>query len=69
MAWSKQVATDEQVEQVLRLVEEGLRQGGLGIGYTPGYMTRGARTEEGLGAQKLAGKYRSFVSMHGRFSG
>ena len=69
MAWSKQVASDEQVERILQLVEEGLRQGGLGIGYTPGYMTRGARTEEGLGVQKLAGKYRSFVSMHGRFSG
>lgn len=69
MAWSKQVATDEQVQQILDLVEGGLKQGGLGIGYTPGYMVRGARTEEGIGAQKLAGKYGSFVSMHGRFSG
>ena len=69
MAWAKQVATDKQVKQILQLVEDGLKQGGLGIGYTPGYMTRGARTEEGIEAQKLAGKYRTFVSMHGRFSG
>lgn len=69
MAWASQVATDDQVQQILDLVEEGLRQGGLGVGYTPGYMVRGARSEEGIGAQKLAGKYGSFVSMHGRFSG
>ena len=69
MAWSKDVATDEQVEKVLGLVEEGLKDGALGVGYTPGYMVRGARSEEGIGVQKLAGKYGSFVSMHGRFSG
>ena len=27
MAWSKTVATDEQVEQILALIDEGLRQG------------------------------------------
>jgi hypothetical protein len=69
MAWSKTVATDEQVEQILSLVDEGLRQGGLGIGYTPGYMVFGVSSQEGIGAQKLAGKYGRFVAMHGRFSG
>ncbi|SMP26152.1 N-acyl-D-glutamate deacylase [Muriicola jejuensis] len=69
MAWSKDVASDEQVNQILDLVEEGLKQGGLGIGYTPGYMVYGVRSEEGVGAQKLAGKYRRFVYLHGRFSG
>jgi hypothetical protein len=69
MAFSKTVATDAQVQQILDLVEEGLRQGGLGIGYTPGYMVSGARTEEGIGVQKLAGKYGRHVSLHGRFSG
>ncbi len=68
-AWSKQVATDEQVGQILDLVEEGLKQGSLGVGYTPGYMVTGVRSETGIGAQKLAGKYGRFVSMHGRFSG
>jgi hypothetical protein len=69
MAWSKTVATDEQVEQILALIDEGLRQGGLGIGYTPGYMVSGVRSEEGIGAQRLAGKYGRFVAVHGRFSG
>jgi N-acyl-D-aspartate/D-glutamate deacylase len=69
MAWSKTVATDEQVEQILARVEEGLGQGALGVGYTPGYMVSGVRSEEGIGAQKLAAKYGRFVGMHGRFSG
>jgi len=69
MAWSTQVATDDQVEQILALLEEGLKQGALGIGYTPGYMVTGVRSEEGVGAQKLAGQYGRFVAMHGRFSG
>jgi hypothetical protein len=69
MAWSKTVATDAQVEKILGLVEEGLKQGGLGVGYTPGYMVFGVRSEEGIGAQRLAAKYGRFVAMHGRFSG
>ena len=69
MAWAAKVATDEQVEQILALVEEGLKQGGLGVGYTPGYMVTAARSEEGIGAQKLAGQFGRFVAMHGRYSG
>jgi cytosine/adenosine deaminase-related metal-dependent hydrolase len=69
MAFSKTSASDGQVKQILDLVEEGLKQGGLGVGYTPGYMVYGVRTDEGIGVQKLAGKYNRFVSMHGRFSG
>jgi N-acyl-D-glutamate deacylase len=69
MAWAKDVATDEQVEKILNLVDDGLKQGALGVGYTPGYMVNAARSEEGIGAQQLAAKYGRFVSLHGRFSG
>ena len=68
MAWSTKVATEDQVEKILGLVEEGLKQGSIGVGYVPGYMVAGVRTEEGIGAQRLAGKYGRFVGMHGRFS-
>lgn len=68
-AVTQKVASDEQVEQILGLVEEGLKQGALGVGYTPGYMVFAARSEEGIGAQRLAGKYGRFLAMHGRFSG
>jgi N-acyl-D-glutamate deacylase len=68
MSFSTGVATKDQVGKILGLVEEGLKQGSLGIGYVPGYMGAGVRTEEGIGAQKLAGEYGRFVAMHGRFS-
>jgi hypothetical protein len=68
MDWSTKIATEDQVQKILQLVEEGLKQGSLGVGYTPGYMVGGVRTEEGIGAQKLAGQYGRLVAMHGRFS-
>jgi len=68
MDWSTKVAAEDQVKTILGLVDEGLKQGSLGVGYVPGYMVDGVRTEEGIGAQKLAGKYGRFVAMHGRFS-
>jgi len=41
MDWKNEIATPEQEENILRLVEEGLDQGALGIGinagYAPGY--------------------------------
>lgn len=68
MSFSTNVATEDQVGKILGLVEEGLKQGSLGVGYVPGYMVSGVRTEEGAGAQRLAGKFGRFVAMHGRFS-
>ncbi len=68
-AWSTQVGTDEEIEKILSLLEQGLKDGALGVGHTPGYMTGGVTTRESYGLQKLAGKYGRFVAMHGRFSG
>ncbi len=68
MDWSQSIATKDQIVQILALVEEGVRQGALGVGYTPGYMEFGVTTEEGVGAQRIAGKYGLFTAMHGRFS-
>jgi N-acyl-D-glutamate deacylase len=68
MDWSQSIATKDDVLKILALVEEGVKQGALGVGYTPGYMEFGVTTQEGVGAQKIAGKYGRFVAMHGRFS-
>lgn len=39
--WQNTIATNEQLEQIIALVEEGLNEGGLGVsingGYAPGY--------------------------------
>ncbi len=66
--WSSRVATDKEIEKILSLLDQGLKEGALGIGYTPGYMVKGVTTRESFGAQKLAGKYGRFVGIHGRFS-
>ena len=62
------VPTDEQVEEILALVEEGLKQGGLGVGIVPGYIVEGYTSAEAIGVQKLAGKYGRFSHVHTRFS-
>jgi len=66
--WSVKVASNEEIEKILSLLEAGLKQGALGVGYTPGYMVSGVTTRETVGTQKLAGKYGRFVGVHGRFS-
>ena len=62
------VPTDDEVKQILALVEEGLKQGGLGVGITPGYIVEGYTSKEMIGVQKLVGKYGRFSHVHARFS-
>lgn len=62
------VPTDEEVARILALVEEGLKQGGLGVGVTPGYIVDGYTSKELLGVQQLVGKYGRFIHAHTRFS-
>ncbi len=69
MVWMKRVGTDKEIEKILSLLDQGLKDGALGVGHVPGYMVDGVTSRESFGAQKLAGKYGRFVAMHGRFSG
>lgn len=62
------IPTDDQVDQILALVEEGLKQGGLGVGITPGYIVDGYTSKEAVGVQKLVGEYGRFSHVHARFS-
>jgi len=66
--WSVKVATDEEINDILGLVEEGLEQGALGIGPPSGYMVAGFTSQEAAGMAKLAGKYGRFLHVHTRFS-
>jgi N-acyl-D-glutamate deacylase len=68
MKWSTEIATGEQIEQVEKMLEEGLKQGAIGIGHCPGYMVSGVTSQESNIAQKLAGKYGVSTFVHGRFS-
>ena len=69
MDWSTSVATDEQLEQILAKVEEGVKQGALGVGAPVGYMVDGISQRETYGAQEIAGRYGRLTGLHGRFSG
>ncbi len=68
MKWSSHVANEKEIKRILELLDEGLKQGALGIGHVPGYMSNSVTAQECYGAQVLAAKYGRFVSMHGRFS-
>ena len=68
MKWSATIPTDRQIKQIGRLVEEGLKQGALGVGVPVGYMTKGVTSSEVSSWQRLAGKYGRASFLHGRFS-
>ncbi len=62
------VPSEKGIENIMTLVEEGLQEGGLGVGICPGYIVDGMTSQEMIGVQKLAGKYGRFSHLHGRFS-
>jgi len=66
--WSKTRPTLEQGNQILSLIDEGLQQGGLGIGSTVGYMREGVSAREIFELQKLSGRYGRFMDMHFRYT-
>jgi N-acyl-D-glutamate deacylase len=68
MKWSTDVASDQQIKHIAELLENGLKQGAIGIGHCPGYMVNGATQQESNLAQALAGKYGVSTFVHGRFS-
>ena len=65
--WAR-IPSGEGIENIMKLVEQGLQEGGLGVGICPGYMVDGMTSQEMIGVQKLAGKYGRFSHLHGRFS-
>lgn len=66
--WSKTRPTLEQGNQILKIMDEGLRQGALGIGSTLGYMRAGVSSREIFELQKLAGLYGRQIGMHFRLT-
>ncbi len=64
--WTKTRPNMEQGNEILSLIDEGLQQGGIGIGSTVGYMRAGVSTREIYELQKLAGLYGRQMGMHFR---
>ena len=66
--WQKGIVDPENYPDVENKLDEGLVQGSVGIGCTPGYMTVGCSQEELVIAQKLAGKFGQSTYVHARYS-
>jgi cytosine/adenosine deaminase-related metal-dependent hydrolase len=66
--WSKTRPSLEQGNQILSLIDEGLRGGALGIGSTVGYMRDGVSSREIFELQKLSGLYGRYIDMHFRLT-
>ena len=58
----------DQQDQIMQLVETGLKQGALGIGFPLGYELGGTSSYEGFRLTELSGKYGRFITLHGRYS-
>lgn len=65
--WATIKPTPDQVNQIHEIIDEGLRQGALGVGSTLGYAAESIRTFEMFLTQKLAGEYGRVTSVHHRF--
>lgn len=64
--WSKTRPTLAQGNAILHLIDEGLRQGAIGIGSTVGYMREGVSSREMFEVQRLGGVYGRQTGMHFR---
>ncbi len=65
--WSITRSNEEQLNQIIKIIDENLRQGGLGIGSTVGYASKGISSYELFGAQKTAARYGRLTASHTRF--
>ena len=68
MQWSGRTPTLDEIDKINQMVDEGLKQGALGVGVPVGYMIDGVTSKETASWQKLSGKYNRATFLHGRFS-
>src|SRR5262249_21499354 len=66
--WTKQPADEAQTERILARVEQGLKEGGLGIGMLAGYAP-GFGQKENHRLHKLAARYGVPTFIHVRYMG
>jgi len=67
--WSSTLPNKEQMTKIMSYIDEGLRQGALGVGVPVGYMTTGMTQYELYKYQELAAKYGRITNGHVRFAG
>jgi N-acyl-D-glutamate deacylase len=67
--WNATLPNKEEMTKIMAYVDEGLRQGALGVGVPVGYMTTGVTQYELYKYQELAAKYGRVTNAHVRFAG
>ena len=66
--WPNDIATPEQVATIVNLIDQGLKEGGLGIGVVPGYAP-GSGYKELLAVHTFAAQYKVPTYSHVRSEG
>jgi N-acyl-D-amino-acid deacylase len=65
--WAVTRSSIEQMNQIMKLMDEDLRQGAIGIGVPAAYFQRGMTSYEQFAAQRTAARYGRLASVHTRF--
>lgn len=65
--WSVSRSNVEQMNKLLTLIDEDLRQGAIGVGAPVAYVQRGLTSYEMFEAQRAAARYGRLTSVHTRF--
>jgi N-acyl-D-glutamate deacylase len=65
--WTEKLATQEQEDQIIDLIDKGLKDGGVGIGLLAGYSPEFGK-KENFRIHQLAAKYKVPVFTHIRFT-
>lgn len=67
--WCCAIPDEQQIQDILAIIDEGLRQGAPGVGIPVGYMKSGITPDEMFRYQQLAGLYGRLSNGHTRFAG
>ena len=65
--WSVTVSSLDQINEVTQILDQGLKEGALGVGSTPGYASKGISTYEQFEVQRAAANYSRLTGFHTRF--
>ncbi|NJN81246.1 MAG: hypothetical protein HC802_02450 [Caldilineaceae bacterium] len=67
VGWSLSRSTIEQMNEIMKMLDEDLREGALGVGAPIAYMQRGVTSYELFEAQRTAARYGRLASVHTRY--
>jgi len=67
VGWSVTRSSMDEMNQVMRILDEELQNGALGVGVGAAYMARGLTSYELFSAQRVAANYARVTSVHTRY--